>query len=71
MPTFNLPTPADFHFWPSVVSHGWCDLPPFSCHESTRTLERIHQLSDGAVVRLILPAADVKSGFDDGTRRRN
>jgi len=62
MPTFTLPTPPDFHFWPSVVSHGWCDLPPFHCDENTRTLERIHQLSDGAVVRLTMPAAEAKAG---------
>jgi hypothetical protein len=62
MPSFNLSTPPDFHFWASVVSHGWCDLPPFRCDESTRVLERIHQLEDGAVVRLILPAAEAKTG---------
>ncbi len=62
MPIFTLPTPPDFHFWPSVVSHGWCDLPPFKCDEDTRTLERIHQLSDGAVVRLTMPAAEAKAG---------
>jgi 3-methyladenine DNA glycosylase/8-oxoguanine DNA glycosylase len=59
MPSFTLPTPPDFHFWPSVVSHGWCDLPPFRCDEDSRTLERIHQLGTGEVVKLILPAADV------------
>ena len=62
MPIFTHPHTAGFHFWPSVVSHGWCDLPPFRCDEDTRTLERIHQLSDGAVVRLILPAAEAKAG---------
>src|SRR6266498_2434197 len=62
MPSFSLSTPPDFRFWPSVVSHGWCDLPPFSCDEDTRTLERIHQLGDGAVVRLMLPAAEAKAG---------
>ena len=62
MPSFSLATPSDFRFWPSVVSHGWCDLPPFKCDESARVLERIHQLEDGAVVRLILPAAEAKVG---------
>ena len=62
MPTFSLSTPPDFYFWPSVVSHGWCDLPPFRCDESTRTLERIHQLADGTVVHLRLPAAESKVG---------
>ncbi|MBI1280814.1 MAG: 3-methyladenine DNA glycosylase [Anaerolineaceae bacterium] len=62
MPGFNLPTPPDFRFWPSVVSHGWCDLPPFRCDEAMRILQRIHQLSDGAVVRLTMPAAEAKAG---------
>ena len=62
MPSFSLSTPPDFRFWPSVVSHGWCDLPPFSCDEATRVLERIHQLDDGTVVHLILPAAEAKVG---------
>jgi 3-methyladenine DNA glycosylase/8-oxoguanine DNA glycosylase len=62
MPSFNLSTPPDFHFWASVVSHGWCDLPPFSCDEDTRVLNRIHQLEDGGVVRLTLPAAEAKEG---------
>jgi 3-methyladenine DNA glycosylase/8-oxoguanine DNA glycosylase len=62
MPSFSLSTPPDFRFWPSVVSHGWCDLPPFSCDEATRVLERIHQLEDGEVVRLMLPAAEAKVG---------
>src|SRR5690349_10851033 len=62
MPSFNLLTPPDFHFWASVVSHGWCDLPPFSCDEDTRVLMRIHQLEDGVVVRLTLPSAEAKEG---------
>ena len=62
MPSFSLSAPPDFRFWPSVVSHGWCDLPPFRCDETTRVLERIHQLEDGAVLRLRLPAAEAKIG---------
>ncbi len=49
---FTLNTPSHFRFWPSVVSHGWCDLPPFSCDKAGRTLSRIQQLGDGHVVRL-------------------
>ncbi len=60
--SFIIPTPADFHFWPSVVSHGWCDLPPFTCDEAARTLTRIQQLSDGRVIRLLLRDADAKAG---------
>lgn len=62
MPSFTLTTPPDFHFWPTVVSHGWCDLSPFTCDEATRTLTRIHQLNDGTVVRLVLKAAEAQTG---------
>lgn len=56
MTIFTVQTPPGFRFWPTATSHGWCDLQPFSSHDETRHLERIHQLSDGNVVRLILAA---------------
>lgn len=62
MPSFVLATPPDFHFWPSVVGHGWCDLPPFHCDETTRTLSRVQQLRDGTVVRLVMQAAEARPG---------
>ncbi len=52
MPTFTFPTPPDFKFWPTVASHGWCVLPPFSEDPDNRALERVQQLSDGRIVRL-------------------
>ncbi|MEO8608245.1 MAG: 3-methyladenine DNA glycosylase [Chloroflexota bacterium] len=54
--TFTLQTPPGFCFWPTATSHGWCDLKPFSSHDDTRSLERIHQLSDGSAVRLTMAA---------------
>lgn len=57
-----LQTPEDFQFWPTAVSHGWCDLPPYTCDEAKRTLERLHELPDGSIVRLVLRAADVTPG---------
>lgn len=62
MPSFTLSTPPDFRFWPTAVSHGWCDLPPFSCDEDTRTLTRIQQLSDSRVVKLVLKDAEAQIG---------
>jgi 3-methyladenine DNA glycosylase/8-oxoguanine DNA glycosylase len=56
MTTFTIQTPPGFCFWPTVTSHGWCDLQPFSSHDDTRSLQRIHQLSDGQVINLILEA---------------
>ncbi len=54
MPTMTIPTPPYFKFWPTVTSHGWCVLPPFGYHPQQRLLERIQQLSDGAIVRLLI-----------------
>ncbi|MBC6936175.1 MAG: 3-methyladenine DNA glycosylase [Chloroflexi bacterium] len=58
MPVITLSTPPHFKFWPSVVSHGWCDLPPYGCDESARILYRIQQLNDGSIVRLVLRQRD-------------
>lgn len=58
----TLQTPPDFQFWPTAVSHGWCELPPYRYDEETRTLERLHELPDGSVVRLVLRAADFTAG---------
>lgn len=54
--TFIVQTPPAFRFWPTATSHGWCDLQPFSRDDDSRSLERIHRLGDGTVVRLILGA---------------
>lgn len=62
MPSFTLTTPPDFRFWATVVSHGWCDLPPFSCDEATRTLTRIQHLGDGTVVRLVVKDVEAQVG---------
>ena len=42
-------TPADFNFWRTVLSHGWCSLPPFSFSPEDRHLDRILRLSDGSL----------------------
>jgi 3-methyladenine DNA glycosylase/8-oxoguanine DNA glycosylase len=54
MTSITIPTPAGFRFWPTATSHGWCDLAPFTSDDDSRTLTRIHQLSDGSIVKLIL-----------------
>jgi 3-methyladenine DNA glycosylase/8-oxoguanine DNA glycosylase len=59
MPTFTLPTPPDFKFWPTVTSHGWCILPPFHEDSDNHALERVQQLSNGRIVHLrIVEGAD-------------
>jgi 3-methyladenine DNA glycosylase/8-oxoguanine DNA glycosylase len=54
MPTITLKTPPDFHFWSTAMSHGWCELLPYSCDEKSRYLERLLALADGTVVRLMM-----------------
>ncbi len=56
MISFILPTSPGFRFWPVVRSHGWCQLVPFSHDEDSQRLERIHQLRDGRVIRLVMTA---------------
>ncbi|MBN8596014.1 MAG: 3-methyladenine DNA glycosylase [Anaerolineae bacterium] len=54
MPSLVIPTPPGFRFWPSLTGHGWCDLLPYTLDEAARTLYRVHQFNDGAVVRLVI-----------------
>ena len=51
-----LRTPADFSFWRSAYSHGWCDLMPFAYDTKSQHLSRILRLSDGAIVSCELRA---------------
>lgn len=56
MPAFLIPTPPGFRYLPTVTSHGWSELPPFSIDERTFALSRIQPLRGGVVVRFtILP----------------
>ena len=54
MASLIIPTQTPFKFWPTVISHGWRVLPPFSYDPQARTLERIQQLGDGSIVRLVI-----------------
>ncbi|MCC6801380.1 MAG: 3-methyladenine DNA glycosylase [Anaerolineae bacterium] len=55
---FTLATPPDFRYLPTVLSHGWCTLAPFS-YDERGTLTRIQKLADGSIVRF-----DVREGND-------
>jgi len=46
----TLRTPADFRFWPTVQSHGWCDLPPFASDPDRRELRRLLLSPGGGVL---------------------
>src|SRR2546429_8607013 len=41
----TIPTPSDFNFRRTVMSHGWCVLPPFEFDKTTWRLVRV--LEDG------------------------
>lgn len=57
--TWTLPTPPDFRFKTTLLSHGWVQLAPFGHDERFGTLRRVHRLEDGTVVQLaIRPAED-------------
>jgi 3-methyladenine DNA glycosylase/8-oxoguanine DNA glycosylase len=47
----TITPPADFNFWHTVYSHGWCSLPPFSCSPEKRELYCTFRLSNGDPVR--------------------
>ena len=38
---FSMRTPSDFSFWRTVLSHGWCVLPPFYLDKDRRVLRRV------------------------------
>jgi 3-methyladenine DNA glycosylase/8-oxoguanine DNA glycosylase len=62
MPLISITTPRGFRYLPTVLSHGWCVLPPFSYDEETQALGRVQRLSDGTIARLTIPR-----GQDDST----
>lgn len=49
MTEFIRSTPPGFHHRPTVLSHGWCALPPFRCDDSG-TLGRIQKLRSGDII---------------------
>lgn len=56
MARFTLPTPPAFRFRPTLLSHGWVQLPPFALDEEVTTLTRVQCLEDGSVVKLSIRA---------------
>jgi len=49
--TLKLEVPAGFKFWPTVNSHGWPQLLPFTRDDNDRTISTTARLSSGRVVR--------------------
>src|SRR5919109_4306216 len=46
----SIPTPRDFNFKRTVLSHGWYNLLPFSFDRATWTLTRVLETGGGAPV---------------------
>jgi 3-methyladenine DNA glycosylase/8-oxoguanine DNA glycosylase len=59
---FTLATPADFRFLPTVWSHGWCRLPPFTCADDPLWLGRTQKLYDGQIIHF--EVREAKNGDD-------
>src|SRR5256885_3899801 len=43
----KIPTPRDFNFERTVISHGWSELLPFEFNQATWTLKRVLDNADG------------------------
>jgi N-glycosylase/DNA lyase len=71
----TLATPAGFSFQRTVLSHGWCTLPPFRVGEGGQRLDGVVSLpAGGAVAFTLRPRAGSvlleSAGKLDGVRRR-
>ena len=52
----SIPTPRDFNFKRTVLSHGWYSLPPFALDQETWTLTRVLDAGGGAPVTVKINA---------------
>jgi len=55
--TLVLALPPRFNFWRTVLSHGWCSLPPFSHDPAAQTLTRTFSLPGGRSALCVLRVA--------------
>jgi len=46
----SISTPADFSFWRTAFSHGWCVLRPFDLDKTQRRLKRVLRIAQGPVL---------------------
>jgi N-glycosylase/DNA lyase len=61
----RVEVPAEFNFWRTVYSHGWCSLPPFSVDKDRQKLRQIIRLSSGEIVPVELRPASKQQLFID------
>lgn len=53
----SIPTPGDFNFRRTVISHGWCELLPFRMDRKKWLLTRTLNLKEGKPVTLTIGAS--------------
>jgi N-glycosylase/DNA lyase len=54
----SIPTPPQFNFKRTALSHGWYDLPPFSFHQDSWTLRRVITVDSGKPINVTITAGD-------------
>jgi N-glycosylase/DNA lyase len=52
----QIPVPRTFNFRRTVISHGWCELPPFCCDRENWVLTRVLDLPSGDTVTVEITA---------------
>src|SRR5215831_1880262 len=62
-----VPAPRDFNFRRTVMSHGWCVLPPFEFDQPSWTLTRV---LDSGTVPLTVRISSANSGLAVNMARR-
>src|SRR5687768_18573126 len=50
----TIPTPRNFSFQRTVISHGWCELLPFSLDQATWELTRVIALGEKPPVTITM-----------------
>src|SRR5450432_2619619 len=53
----SIATPRTFNFKRTVISHGWCDLPPFGFAQESWTLTRVLDLNSTMPVNVKITGA--------------
>jgi 3-methyladenine DNA glycosylase/8-oxoguanine DNA glycosylase len=53
----TIPTPRNFSFRRTVLSHGWCVLPPFDFDREKWTLTRVIDIDAAKAVTIVIHAA--------------
>jgi 3-methyladenine DNA glycosylase/8-oxoguanine DNA glycosylase len=53
-----LSVPANFNFWRTVYSHGWCSLPPFEVVKERSALQCVSSVSGGTIVDVEMQQVD-------------